>query len=268
MSFHGCFTSMVIDGARRKKKRTMGEHRDRNAQFDKIGQLKQEYLAAGKPVLSIDSKKKEILGNFYRAGLTDALEPTMVNDHDFPSCGQGKLIPHGIYDLGRNEAALHLNTSHDTSEFACTSIELWWQEQGSRHYPEADELLVLCDGGGSNSASHYIFKEDLQALSNRLNVSLRLAHYPPYCSKYNPIEHRVFPHVTRACQGVPLETLETAQYYRGKAATSTGLNMVVRIIDKVFQTGRQYAADFKETMTIQFDDYLPKWNYTVIPQTK
>ena len=117
-------------------------------------------------------------------------------------------------------------------------------------------------GIGGRNALEYA-----QALSNRLNLSIRLAHYPPYCSKYNPIEHRVFPHVTRACQGVPLETLETAQYYMAKAATSTGLNILVRIIDKVFQTGRKYAADFKETMTIQFDDFLPKWNYTVIPQT-
>ena len=126
---------------------------------------------------------------------------------------------------------------------------------------------MLCDGGGSNSASHYIFKEDLQALANRLNVAIRLAHYLPYCSKYNPIEHRMFPHVTRACQGVPLETLEIAQYYMAKASTLSGLNVVVRIIDKVFETGRKYAANFKETMTIQFDDFLPKWNYTAIPQT-
>lgn len=250
-----------------QKKRTMGEHADRNAQFEKIAQLKQDYLAAGKPVISMDSKKKEMLGNFYREGITDALEPTVVNDHDFSSCSQGKVIPHGIYDLGRNEAALHLNTSHDTTELACESIALWWHEQGLKHYPHADELLVLCDGGGSNSASHYIFKEDLQALSNRLNLAIRLAHYPPYCSKYNPIEHRVFPHVTRACQGVPLETVETAKYYMGKAGTTTGLNIAVRIIDKVFETGRKYAADFKETMTIQFDASLPKWNYTAIPQT-
>jgi hypothetical protein len=251
-----------------QKKRTMGEHADRNAQFEKIAQLKQDYLAGGKPVISIDTKKKEMLGNFYREGVTDALEPTVVNDHDFSSYSQGKVIPHGIYDLGRNEAALHLNTSHDTSELACESIELWWCEQGLKHYPYADELLVLCDGGGSNSASHYIFKEDLQALSNRLHLMIRLAHYPPYCSKYNPIEHRVFPHVTRACQGVPLETVKTAKYYMEKAGTTTGLNIAVRIIDKVFETGRKYTADFKETMTIQFDDYLPKWNYTAVPQTE
>lgn len=249
-----------------QKKRTLGQHADRNAQFENIARLKQAYLAAGKPVISIDTKKKELLGNFYREGVTDAQEPTTVNDHDYPGFSQGKLIPHGIYDLARNEAALHLNTSHDTSELACESLRLWWREQGQATYPGADELLVLCDGGGSNSAAQYLFKQDLQALANRPNLRIRIAHYPPYCSKYNPIEHRLFPHVTRACRGVPLETVDTARHYMQKTETTTGLKVVVRIIKGVFATGRQYAKDFKDNMTIQFDDLLPKWNYTAIPQ--
>lgn len=249
-----------------QKKRTMGQHAERNAQFEKIAHLKQEYLEVGKPVISIDTKKKELLGNFYREGITEGVKPTVVNDHDFPSHGNGFVIPHGIYDVSRNEAALHLNTSHDTTAFACESIELWWREQGQAVYPKTDELLILCDGGGSNSSLKYLFKEDLQALSNRLNLKIRIAHYPPYCSKYNPIEHRLFPHVTRACKGVPLECLETAKFYMAKTETTTGLNVVVRIIDKVFETGRKYAKSFKENMKIQFDEVLPKWNYTAIPQ--
>lgn len=249
-----------------QKKHTMGEHSDRNAQFEKIAQLKQEYLSAGKPVISIDTKKKEMLGNFYRDGVTDAVEPMIVNDHDFASSGNGQVIPHGIYDLARNQACVHLNTSHDTTEFACESLELWWREQGQFDYPDTDEVLILCDGGGSNSSSKYIFKEDLQALSNRLELKLRIAHYPPHCSKYNPIEHRVFPHVTRACKSVPLETVQIAKHYMEKTETTQGLGVVVRIIDKVFQTGRTYAKDFKKNMKILFDDYLPKWNYTAIPQ--
>jgi Rhodopirellula transposase DDE domain len=251
-----------------QKKRTMGQHVDRNAQFENIARLRQEYLDCGKPVISIDTKKKEMLGNFHRDGVTDAVEPTIVNDHDFASNSDGKVIPHGIYDLRKNEASLHLNGSHDTTELACESIELWWHEQGQSDYPSAEEILILCDGGGSNSSSAYIFKEDLQALSNRLGLKLRIAHYPPYCSKYNPFEHRVFPHVTRACKGVPLETIETAQHYMEKAETTKGLKVVVRIIDKVFEAGRKYAADFKENMTIQFDELLPKWNYTATPQTE
>lgn len=158
--------------------------------------------------------------------------------------------------------------SHDTTELACESIELGWREQGRKAYPQTDALLVPCDGGGSNRSSKYLFEEDLQALSNRLGLQIRIAHYPPYCSKYNPIEHRVFPHVTRACKGVPLETIETARHYMEKTETTKGLSVVVRIIDTVFQTGRKYAAHFKKNMTIKFDECLPNWNYTAIPDTK
>ena len=250
-----------------QKKRTMGQPVDRKAQFEKIAALKQEHLDAGQPVISIDSKKKEILGNFPRDGITDAVDPTIVNDHDCASCRDGKVIPQGIYDVAKNEASLHLNTSHDTSEFCCASIELWWLESGQFDYPDADEILALCEGGGSNSSSTYIFQEDLQALSNRLGLKIRIAHYPPYCSKYNPIEHRVFPHVTRACKGVPLETIETAKHDMEKTETTKGLNVIVRIIDKVFEKGRKYAADFKQNMAIRFDELLPKWNDTAVPQT-
>lgn len=251
-----------------QKKQTMGQHADRNTQFENIARLRDEYLAAGNPVLSIDTKKKELLGNFYREGVTDGITPIIVNDHDFPSQSNGKVIPHGILDVGKNKATLHLNTSSDTSELACDSLELWWQEEGQQTYPEAKNILVLCDGGGSNSARSHLFKEDLQALSNRLGVNIRIAHYPPYCSKYNPIEHRLFPHVTHACKGVPLETVEAAKHYMEKTETTTGLRVTVRIIDKIFKRGRKYASDFLESMTIRFDKLLPKWNYTAVPQMR
>lgn len=257
-----------LDFRRRKsqKKRTMEQHADRNAQFENIERLKKEYLDAGKPVLSMDTKKKELLGNFYRDGVTDGVEPTIVNDHDFPSHGNGKLIPHGIYDVRKNELSLHLNTSSDTSELACDSLELWWQEQGQIDYQGQDEVLVLCDSGGSNAARSYLFKEDLQSLGNHTHLKWRIAHYPSGCSKYNPIEHRGFPHVTRACQGVVLETVETAKHYMEKAETTKGLRTTVRVMDKVYETGRKYAADFKKKMTVQFDKILPKWNYTIVPE--
>ena len=139
--------------------------------------------------------------------------------------GSGTVIPHGVYDVGRNEGYVHLNTSHDTSELACDSIAAWWEDQGRAAYPRAKKLLVLCDGGGSNSATRYLFKEELQRLANRLGIEIRVAHYPPYCSKYNPIEHRLFPHVTRACQGVIFQTLETVRHFMAKAETSTGLGV-------------------------------------------
>ena len=250
-----------------QKKVTMGSHPDRNAQFENIARLKKEYLDAGLPVISIDSKKKELLGNFYRDGVIETQATIAVNDHDFSSQGEGTLIPHGIYDVGKNLGYLHLNTSHDTTELACDSIEAWWQQHGRQQYPDAKKLLILCDGGGSNSASKYVFKEDLQALVNRLGLEIRVAHYPPYCSKYNPIEHRLFPHVTRACKGVIFQTPEIAQHAMEKAGTTTGLKVVVGWLNKVYETGRKYAAGFKKTMKIVFDNYLPKWNYSAVPET-
>jgi hypothetical protein len=258
-------------GYRRRKavkKVTMGSHPDRNAQFEAIARLKVEYRDAGLPVLSIDTKKKELLGNFHRPGQTYTQQGVETFDHDFPSAGQGKLIPHGIYDLTHAHAAIHLNTSHDTGELCCDSIALWWEEHGRAAYPQAKRLLILCDGGGSNSATHYLFKEDLQRLADRLGWELRVAHYPPYCSKHNPIEHRVFPHVTRACQGVIFHTMEIAKQFIERAKTNTGLRVTVSILNKAYETGRKYAEGFKENLKIAFDDHLPKWNYRALPQTE
>ncbi|MDB5351977.1 MAG: transposase [Planctomycetota bacterium] len=249
------------------KKRTMGpRHPDRNAQFENIARLKREYLAAGLPVVSIDTKKKELIGDFYRDGAIETQATIEVNDHDFGSMGSGTVIPHGIYDIGRNRGFIHLNTSHDTSELACDSIASWWQDHGRVAYRGAKRLLVLCDGGGSNSASRYVFKAGLQELANRLGIEIRVAHYPPYCSKYNPIEHRLFPHVTRACRGVIFRTLETVRYYMSKTGTGAGLKVEVSILEKVYETGRKCAAGFKETMKIVFDKLLPKWNYRALPE--
>jgi hypothetical protein len=249
-----------------RKKVEMGpRHPDRNAQFQNIARLKDEYLAAGQPVLSIDTKKKELLGSFYRDGRLYTQEAIEVFDHDFPSAASGVVFPHGLYDVGRNCAHINLGTSHETSQFACDSIERWWQQQGRVQYPAAAKLLLLCDGGGSNSASRYVFKEQLQQLADRLGLEIRVAHYPPYCSKYNPIEHRLFPHVTRACQGVVFQTVGVVKSLMEKTHTSTGLRVTVDIIDKVYEVGRKCAKGFKETMKIVFDDFLPKWNYRAIP---
>ena len=249
-----------------RKKKTMGQHPDRNAQFENIARLRQQYLDAGDPVISIDTKKKELLGNFHRAGSTFTEQTVETLDHDFSSAGAGKLIPHGVYDLAHEHAHIHLNTSHDTGELCCDSVASWWQQHGRVAYPRAERLLILCDGGGSNSATQYLFKEDLQRLANLLGLELRVAHYPPYCSKHNPIEHRVFPHITRACQGVIFHTVEIAKQFIERAKTTPGLRVTVSLLDKVYATGRKYAAGFKETMKIVFDDHLPKWNYRAVPE--
>jgi Rhodopirellula transposase DDE domain len=249
------------------KKKTMGPRNPhRNAQFENIARLKKEYLGAGLPVVSMDTKKTELLGDFYRDGQIETQQTIETNDHDFASAGSGTVIPHGLDDVGKNKGFGNLNTSHDTSELACDSLAAWWDQQGQADSPRAKRLLLLCDGGGSNSATMYRFKEDLQKLANRLGIEIRVAHYPPYCSKYNPIEHRLFPHLTRACRGVIFRTLETVRYYMAKAKTSKGLEVKVSILDKVYQTGRTYAAGCKKTMKIVFDKILPKWNYRAVPE--
>jgi hypothetical protein len=248
-----------------QKAKAMGGHPDRDQQFENIARLKREYLGSDNPVVSMDTKKKELIGDFYRAGhlLTQGVIETF--DHDFPSFASGVVIPHGLYDVKHNDGHVNLGTSHDTGEFACDSIERWWESQGRDLYPRASSILLLCDGGGSNSASHYLFKEDLQRLVDRLGVEIRVAHCPPYCSKDNRIEHRLFPHLTRACQGVIFEGVGLVKELMEKASTSTGLRVTVDVLDKVYQTGRKYAAGFKEGVKIVFDEILPRWNYRAVP---
>lgn len=238
---------------------------NRNEQFENIATLKQSYEEEGLPIISIDTKKKEDLGNFYRDGVLYTQKVVETFDHDFPSFAEGKVIPHGIYDLKLNSGYITLGTTKETSEFICDCLRNWWYDKGQFQYPNATSILMLCDSGGANSCRHYLFKEDLQKLVDLIGVRIRVAHYPPYTSKYNPIEHRFFPHVTRACQGVILKSVDTVKSLMEKTKTKTGLQTTVTIIDKTYNTGRKVAQDFKDNMKILFDDFLPVWNYTVIP---
>jgi len=249
-----------------RKKKALGNHPDRDAQFQNVAKLKASYLDAGDPVVSVDTKKKELVGNFSREGQTLTQKPVETLDHEFPSAGEGKVIPHGIYDLARNEGYIHLNMSHDTSEFCCDSVAHWWTQHGRGQYPDAKRLLLLCDGGGSNASNRHVFKEALQSIANRLGLEIRIAHYPPYCSKHNPIEHRLFPHITRACQGVVFHSVSIVKMFMEKASTQSGLKVAVDILAGVYETGKKCAADFLKNITILFDQHLPRWNYRAIPQ--
>lgn len=206
-----------------------------------------------------------MIGNFYREGMLYTQQRVHVNDHDFRSLADGIVIPHALYDLERNLGYVTLGTSHDTTEFACTCLRQWWLTYGRIAYPEATESLLLCDCGGSNNARYYLFKQDLQHLAEDLGIALRIAHYPPYTSKYNPIEHRLFPHLTRACQGVVFKSVEVVRDFMSQAQTKTSLNVFVSILDQVFETKRKVDDGFKENMRIVFDDYLPQCNYTAFP---
>jgi hypothetical protein len=255
-------------GFRRRKPqkvKTMAEAVNRHAQFKNISRLKADYLAAGQPVLSIDSKSREILGDYARSGRVLSTAPLRAWDHDFPSRRLGVIIPHGLFDVARYEGFMLLGTSLDTSVFADEALWDWWKRHGCDRYPLATKLLLLCDGGGSNSCRRLLFKQELQDVAEAAGLEIRVAHYPPYCSKYNPIDHRLFPHLTRACQGMFLKSAEMLRDLMRKATTSTGLRVFATIIDRVYELGVEVADDFIEDMHVRFDRFLPDWNYVLLP---
>jgi len=221
-----------------RKDKTHKSHPDRDKQFKRIRKLRKRFERKDQPVVSLDSKKKELIGTFYRDGRLYTQETISVNDHDFVNYATGKVVPHGIYDVVNNKAHINIGSSADTSEFACDSLLLWWRTHGVLDYPDATEIFFLADGGGSNAANSNLFKVDLQRFANETGLNVTVAHYPPYCSKYNPIEHRVFPHVTRACQGVVFESVEIVEELIAKTTTTTGLRLTTSIINKVYETGR------------------------------
>lgn len=249
-----------------QKKKTMKESDDRDEQFENIDRLKKEYMSSANPIISVDTKKKEHIGNFYRDGSLYTQETIEVYDHDFNSFADGVIIPHGIYDCKANKGYVTLGTTHDTAEFACDNIRRWWESTGKKSYPDAESILMLVDGGGSNSSRHYIFKLHLQKLSDTLGIEIRVAHYPPYTSKYNPIEHRMFCHVTRACKGVVFSSIEVVKELIEKTRTSKGLRVIATINDKIYETSKKVSDDFKENMKIIFDDHLAHLNYRAVPQ--
>lgn len=248
-----------------RKSKSLGVSLFRDEQFKNIAKLKTAYFEAGLPIISIDTKKKELLGTLYRDGHLYTKEVIRVYDHDFPYLADGVVIPYTIYDIRHNRAYVYLGTSKDTAEFVCDCLRHWWLNYGRKLYPFASTFLVLADGGGSNSSRHFIFKSELEKLADDLSIEIRMAHYPPYCSKWNPVEHRVFPHLTRAMQGVILTSHQLVQILLERATTRTGLKVVVNITEKIYQTGRKVADDYPDTMRIVFDDYLGQWNYRAIP---
>lgn len=251
-----------------RKTKAGGASPDRDAQFQNIAQLIAEYERDENPYFFVDTKAKEFQGELFRKGRVRCSRPFEAFDHDFPSWATGVIIPHGIYDRVRNRGHLNLGLSHDTTQFACDSLRWYWNRIGKLAYPDTQSILLLFDCGGSNAAAKYIFKHDLQAVVNAIGIEIRVAHYPSYCSKYNPIERRFFPHVTRACTGMLFDTLQRAADLMRKASTSTGLQTTVNVIRRLYETGRAASKSMIEAIrsTVKFHDLLPKWNYTLSPQ--
>lgn len=238
---------------------------ERDEQFRYINVLRRLARRRGIPVLCVDTKKKELLGSLHRRGQCYSTGNQCVYDHDFRHLASGLLVPHGVYDYFANVGFLTLGNSCETSAFVCDAIALAWEEDRHADYPGAEEILLLFDAGGANAARSWRFKEDVVALSRRLGLRLRIAHYPPYTSKWNPIEHRFFSQVGKSWRGIILDSPQTALQAAERARTQTGLRVTARILDKVYELGRSCSETFRAIKDnfIRHDDFLGQWNYVV-----
>jgi Rhodopirellula transposase DDE domain len=242
-----------------------GASQDREAQFERMLELRAEFLRKGWPVLSIDTKKKELLGLYHRPGRAFSEEPGRAWDHDFTSLATGKVIPYGVYDLARQEALVMLAQGADTGELAVTAIRRWWHRLGKHRYRGRDPILLIADCGGSNGYRVPLFRERLSRLANQLQLTFRVSHVPPYCSKYNPIDHRLFCHLTRSLSGLLLKSVDVIRDAFARTTTSTGLRVVVETARKIFQPKIKPLPEFTEHEPTQRDEHLPNYNYVIAP---
>ena len=247
-----------------QKRKSLKQVVDRDAQFNIINKARADFENSGDPVISIDTKKKEKIGENSRDGESYANGQVDGPDHTFGGLDIGTAVPHGIYDIANNHACIHIGKSAETAEFLVDSILLWWTNEGAKKYPNAKRILMLFDAGGANSYRHHLFKSELQRLANGMGIDIFIKHYPSYTTKWNPIEHRVFCHVARAIHGVFIRTFDEFQNLVARTKTKTGLTVTVRLIEGTYQTG---ARGQKEDWdgSIKFGDILPKWNYGCVP---
>lgn len=241
---------------------------DRERQFEYIASQKRIFAAAGLPVISVDSKKKELIGNFKNPGQIWCQTPVAVNDHDFEHDALGKAVPYGIYDLKYNRGYVYVGQSADTPQFAVDSIARWWTEQGRFLYPDANKLLILADAGGSNGCRPRLWKLQLQEqLADRLGLEVTVCHYPTGASKWNPIEHRLFGPITINWAGEPLRTFEFMLACIRGTATESGLAVKATLVQDIYQKGIQVTKSVMETLSIKMHTICPRWNYTITPRS-
>ena len=239
---------------------------DRDAQFANIKELRERCAAAHVPLISIDTKKKELIGPFKNPGDAWSREPVAVKDHDFPSEADGKAIPYGIYDVHANRGTVFVGTSIDTPRFAVDSIASWWSTEARDRYPDADELVILADGGGSNGSQSRVWKHDIyEQLCVRHGITVTVAHYPPGTSKWNPIEHRLFSEISKNWAGRPLDTYETVLSYIRSTSTTKGLQVRAHLVEQQYEKGVKITDALMKALPLTRDEALPRWNYTLQP---
>jgi len=251
-----------------RKTREGKEHPDRDAQFQHINKRVKARKRRGEPAISVDTKKKENLGNKKNPGTTyePRNRPREVDTHDFPSKNKGKAVPYGVYDIHQNEAVVSVGISHDTAEFAVRAIRRWWNRLGRRRYAAAQRLLITADSGGSNSSRSRLWKMELQKLADKTGLIIEVCHYPPGTSKWNKIEHRVFCHITRNWKGVPLETLEIVVESIGNTKTSTGLEIHAWIDRQTYEKGLKVTDAELAECIIKRNAFHGDWNYEIHPR--
>jgi transposase len=242
-------------------------HEDRDNQFRFINNYISGMQNCGQPTISVDTKKKELIGNYKNHGLEYSKkdQPIKVNDHDFPDARLGKVVPYGVYDIGKNKGWVSVGISADTAQFAVNTIRTWWYKMGMKAYPEAEELLITADCGGSNGYRVKLWKVELQKLANELNLKIHICHFPPGTSKWNKIEHRLFSYISKNWRGKPLITREAVVNLIANTRTSKGLEVQAVLDENKYQSGIKVDDSEIAKLNIQGAKFHPEWNYTIGP---
>ena len=252
---------IALSGNGSQKKRE-----ERDMQFRHICRMRDSFIRTKEPSISVDTKKKELIGNFKNAGRVWRDQHRDVADHDFPSYAKGKISPYGVYDTSANKASVYVGTSHDTAAFAVDSITAWWEKYGSQQYPNARRILILADSGGSNSPSNNAWKYHLwESLCQRHGLKVTVCHYPSGASKWNPIEHRLFSEISKNWAGEPLTSLQTALNFIRTTKTDSGLRVTAHLNRKYYKTQEKISESSLSKMSIKHYRLLPKLNYTLQP---
>jgi hypothetical protein len=249
------------------KRQAGAQHPDRNTQFEYIEAQKQYYLSQGWPIVSLDVKKKELIGNFKNNGQAWCLQAEHVNDHDFMADAVGRAVPYGIYVLNQNRGYVYVGKSADTAEFAVDALACWWKEFGQFDFPKAPNILILCDCGGSNGYRLRLWKVQLQEqLADELGLNITVCHYPTGASKWNPIEHRLFGPISINWAGKPLRTFEMILALIRGTTTQTGLKVFAFLVEKVYAKGIKIADEVFDSVNLERHATCPNWNYTIRPR--